>query len=192
MKAFLLALVLGMAIPAAAQATPKPRVRIDTSYGPFVVELEPELAPKTVANFLQYVHEGFYSDTIFHRVIDGFMIQGGGMTRDMVEKATHPPIVDEAQAAFKGGLMNTRGTIAMARTNNPDSAAAQFFINTNDNKDLNNAPGYCPFGRVVGDGMAVVDKIAKVHTIWYHGMQNVPEYPVRIKSIAQIMQPDQE
>ena len=186
MKAFLLAAVFCLAIPAAAQ-TAKPKVQIDTSYGPFVVELEPDLAPKTVANFLRYVQEGFYTDTIFHRVIKGFMVQGGGMRKDLTEKPVHEPVSNEARSTFAGGLKNTRGAVAMARTDDPQSATAQFFINTVDNPVLDpqpmNArdPGYCVFGRVVS-GMAVVDQIEKVHTLWYHGTPNVPEYPVRIKS----------
>jgi cyclophilin family peptidyl-prolyl cis-trans isomerase len=186
MKAFLLAAVLCLAIPAAAQ-TAKPKVKIDTSYGPFVVELEPDLAPKTVANFLRYVQEGFYSDTIFHRVIKGFMVQGGGMLKDLTEKPVHEAVFNESRTTFAAGLKNTRGAVAMARTDNPQSATAQFFINTVDNPGLDPQAGnpqeygYCVFGRVVS-GMAVVDQIEKVHTLWYHGMPNVPEYPVRIKT----------
>jgi len=118
MKAFLLAVILCLALPALAQGAPKvkPKVRIDTSYGPFVVELEADLAPRTVANFLRYVKEGFYSDTIFHRVIEGFMVQGGGVLKDMTEKPCHEPIPNEAKATFGGGLKNLRGTLAMART----------------------------------------------------------------------------
>jgi cyclophilin family peptidyl-prolyl cis-trans isomerase len=186
MKAFLLAAVLCLAIPAAAQ-TAKPKVKIDTSYGPFVVELEPDLAPKTVANFLRYVQEGFYSDTIFHRVIKGFMVQGGGMLKDLTEKPVHEAVFNESRTTFAAGLKNTRGAVAMARTDNPQSATAQFFINTVDNPGLDPQAGnpqeygYCVFGRVIS-GMAVVDQIEKVHTLWYHGMPNVPEYPVRIKT----------
>ena len=188
MRALLLAAALCLTL-AAAQGAPKPRVRIDTSYGPVVVELEPALAPKTVANFLRYVQEGFYRDTIFHRVIEGFMVQGGGLLQDMSEKPGHEPITNESAAAFKGGLRNARGTLAMARTENPDSASAQFYINTNDNPKLDpqdgEPGGYCVFGRVV-EGMAAVDKIERVHTVWRHGMPNVPEYPVRIKD-AQVL-----
>jgi cyclophilin family peptidyl-prolyl cis-trans isomerase len=185
MKSLLLAALLCLALPAAAQA--KPRVQIDTSYGPIVLELEPELAPRTVANFLRYVQEGFYRDTIFHRVIAGFMVQGGGMLKDLTEKPTHEPIPNEAKETFAAGLKNTRGTVAMARTDNPDSATAQFYINTADNPSLDpqegsaGGYGYCVFGRVVS-GLAAVDKIEKVHTVWFHGMSNVPEYPVRIAS----------
>ena len=190
MKATLLAVALCIAYPALVQGAPRPRVRINTSYGPFVVELEPELAPATVANFLRYVQEGFYTDTIFHRVIAGFMVQGGGMLKDLTEKPTHAPIVNEAQATVQGGCRNLRGTIAMARSDNPDSATSQFFINVVDNPSLDpggasGPAGYCAFGRVIA-GLAVVDKIEKVHTVWFHGTPNVPEYPVRIQRAEQL------
>ncbi len=172
----------------AAQPAPKakPRVRIDTSFGPIVVELEPDLAPATVANFLQYVKDGFYKDTIFHRVIPGFMIQGGGLTADMAEKPTRATIPNEAPQTFQAGLKNTRGTLAMARTEDPQSAAAQFYINTVDNPSLDHKDyspagfGYCVFGRVVS-GMEVVDRIEKVHTEWRKGQSGVPQFPVFIK-----------
>ncbi|MBP1628065.1 MAG: ppiB [Holophagaceae bacterium] len=174
--------------PAAPAPVPtvKPRVKLTTSYGPIVVELEPGLAPVTVANFLRYVKEGHYAGTIFHRVIPGFMIQGGGFTEDMTEKATHSPIQNEAPATYVAGLKNSRGTIAMARMEDPQSATAQFYINTVDNPALDyKAPttsgyGYCAFGRVV-EGLEVVDKIEKVRTVWRRGMQDVPEYALRIK-----------
>ena len=191
MRATLLTVALCIACPALVQGAARPRVRISTSYGPFVVELEPELAPATVANFLRYVQEGFYTDTIFHRVIQGFMVQGGGLLKDLSAKPTHEPVFNEARATFAAGLKNTRGAVAMARTDAPHSATAQFFINTVDNASLDPKGetdpdyGYCAFGRVIS-GMAVVDKIEKVHTVWFHGMPNVPEYPVRIKS-AQLM-----
>ena len=186
--------------PAAAVAPPapgtprpaaKPRVQLTTSYGVIVVELEPALAPKTVANFLRYVSEGFYTDTIFHRVIDGFMIQGGGLLADLTEKKTHEPVVNEAPATAKAGLLNTKGTLAMARQDNPQSATAQFYINTADNPGLDHKNltdggyGYCAFGRVVA-GMDVVAKIEKVRTGWFHGMQNVPDLPLRIKSAQRL------
>ncbi|WP_394366853.1 peptidylprolyl isomerase [Mesoterricola silvestris] len=180
--------------PAQEAPQARPRVQILTSYGPVVVELEPALAPKTVANFLRYVKEGHYAGTIFHRVIAGFMIQGGGMLPDLTEKPCHEPIPNEAAPAFQGGLRNTRGTIAMARTEDPGSAAAQFYINTADNaaldyKDPSAAgAGYCVFGRVVS-GMEAVDKIEKVNTIMRKGMQNVPEYAVRIKSAEVVAAP---
>ncbi len=176
--------------PAPAAATPapvsKPRVQLLTSYGPIVVELEPELAPKTVANFLQYVKDGHYKGTIFHRVIDGFMIQGGGMTETLEEKPMRASIVNETPQTFPAGLKNTRGTIAMARTADPNSASAQFFINLGDNPSLDphgigeTSYGYCAFGRVVS-GMEAVDKIGKVKTEWRRGMGDIPQFPVRIK-----------
>ena len=191
MRALLLAAML-CATLAAAQTAAKPRVRIDTSYGPVVVELEPGLAPVTVANFLRYVHEGFYRGTLFHRVIAGFMVQGGGFREDMTEKPVHEPIVNEVGSTFKAGLKNVRGTLAMARTADPNSATAQFFINTHDNVELDpvdgGKAGYCVFGRVV-DGMQAVDKIERVGTVWRHGMPNVPEYPVRIKDVQVLAVP---
>nr|WP_320132955.1 peptidylprolyl isomerase [uncultured Holophaga sp.] len=179
--------------PAVSAATPlsKPLVRIQTSYGPIVLELEPSAAPATVANFLRYVREGHYSGTIFHRVIPGFMIQGGGFSAGLMEKPTHAPIRNEAQMTFQAGLKNTRGTVAMARTEDPDSATAQFYINTADNPALDfrsatpSGVGYCVFGRVV-EGMDAVDRIEKVRTVWRHGMQDVPDFAVRIKSAEEL------
>jgi len=171
--------------PAPAPAA-KPRVQLLTSYGPVVVELEPGLAPQTTANFLQYVKDGFYKDTIFHRVIDGFMIQGGAMLENLTEKPGRGPITNEAPLTFKGGLKNTRGTVAMARTNLPHSASSQFFINVVDNPRLDHQNlteegyGYCAFGRVVA-GMEIVDRIAKVKTEWRRGMGDVPQFAVRLK-----------
>ena len=142
-----------------------PNVLLDTTEGEILIELYPDKAPETVANFLKYVDEGFYKNTIFHRVIKGFMIQGGGLTLKMEEKPTNAPVKNEAD----NGLKNDRGTIAMARTMDPHSATAQFFINLVDNGFLNHtAPtmqgwGYCVFGKVV-DGMDVVDKIGKTKT----------------------------
>ena len=152
-----------------------PTVLLETTSGDILIELYADKAPATVENFLKYVNEGFYANTIFHRVIKGFMIQGGGMNMKMEEKATHAPIKNEAD----NGLANERGTIAMARTMDPHSATAQFFINLVDNDFLNySAPvpsgwGYCVFGKVV-EGMDVVDKIAKVKTksVGFH--ENVP------------------
>ncbi len=139
-------------------------VRLSTNQGDIVLQLEATKAPKTVANFVEYVKAGHYNGTIFHRVIDGFMIQGGGMTPDMKEKATRAPIPLES----RNGLSNTRGTVAMARTSVPDSATAQFFINVKDNAFLDAARspdgnGYAVFGKVV-EGLDVVDKIRKVPT----------------------------
>ena len=158
-----------------------PRVKLATSLGDIVVELNPAKAPKTVENFLQYVADKHYDGTIFHRVIDGFMIQGGGFTPDMVQKPMRPPIPLEAT----NGLKNDTYTIAMARTNVPDSATAQFFINVKDNAMLN-APqpdghGYAVFGKVVS-GTEVVDKIKGVPTGNKGPFQNVPTTPVVITS----------
>lgn len=176
--------------PVAAPAPKaKPQVQFETNYGPFVVELEPDLAPATVANFLRYVKEGHFKGTIFHRVIPGFMIQGGGHLEDLSEKPGRAPVRNEADSSFKGGLKNTRGVLTMARTGEPHSATAQFFINTVDNPylDFKSADtegwGYCAFGRVVS-GMETVDKIEKVRTGWKRGMQNVPEYAVKITGAA--------
>lgn len=143
----------------------KPLVLLETSSGDILLELNPEKAPKTVENFLRYVDEGFYKNTIFHRVIQEFMIQGGGLTMRMEEKETHKPVENEAD----NGLSNERGTIAMARTMDPHSATAQFYINTVDNPELDHKSknmsgyGYCVFGKVT-EGMDVVDKIAKSKT----------------------------
>jgi cyclophilin family peptidyl-prolyl cis-trans isomerase len=154
--------LLLLAIPCAwAQ---NPRVEFRTSMGSFALELYADKAPKTVANFIQYVNSGFYNGTIFHRVIDGFMIQGGGFEPGMREKTTRPPIENEAGLALKAGLKNELGTVAMARTPNPHSATAQFFINVKDNGFLDyrdSSPqgyGYAVFGRVV-EGMDVVRQI---------------------------------
>lgn len=152
-----------------------PTVLIETSSGDILVELFEDKAPKTVANFLKYVDEGFYENTIFHRVIAGFMIQGGGMDARMNEKPTHEPVENEAD----NGVKNERGTIAMARTQDPHSATAQFFINLVDNAFLNHTEksvagwGYCAFGKVT-DGMDVVDKIAKVKTKSHGFHDDVP------------------
>ena len=153
----------------------KPVVLLETTSGDILVELYPDKAPETVANFLKYVDNGFYNNTIFHRVIPGFMIQGGGLTARMQQKDTEAPIKNEAD----NGLKNDRGTIAMARTMDPHSATAQFFINLVDNDFLNfqapsgNGWGYCVFGKVT-EGMDVVDKIAKVKTTTVGMYQDVP------------------
>jgi cyclophilin family peptidyl-prolyl cis-trans isomerase len=159
-----------------------PRVRMETSKGVIELELYADKAPKTVENFVQYVKDGQYDGTIFHRVIPGFMIQGGGFTADMSEKATRPPIKNEAN----NGLSNEMGTIAMARTPDPHSASAQFFINVKDNDFLDfknettNGWGYCVFGKVI-EGMDVVNGIVGVPT-GNHGMhQDVPLDPVVIE-----------
>ncbi|MBN9330111.1 MAG: peptidylprolyl isomerase [Comamonas sp. SCN 67-35] len=170
---------LALPLHAAEQATPK--VQLKTSLGTIVVQLDPAKAPKTVENFLQYVKDKHYDGTIFHRVINGFMIQGGGFTPDMAQKPTRAPIPLEA----KNGLKNDEYTIAMARTGNPDSATAQFFINVKNNDGLN-APspdghGYAVFGKVV-QGQDVVDKIKAVATGNRGPYQNVPTTPVIIES----------
>jgi len=157
-------------------------VVIETSKGNIEVELDSEHAPATVENFLVYVDEGFYSGTVFHRVIDGFMVQGGGFTANGSEKATHNPIKLESN----NGLKNTRGTIAMARTNYPHSATSQFFINVVDNSFLDYSsaanPGYAAFGRVIS-GMDVVDQIKSVPVTTKHGMENWPAEEVEIIKI---------
>ncbi len=157
------------------------KVKLETTMGDIVIELDEDKAPITVANFLQYVEEGFYDGTIFHRVINKFMIQGGGLTADMQRKPTHSPIVNEAS----NGLKNNRGTIAMARAPNPNSATSQFYINQVDNNALNfvegRNPGYAVFGKVI-EGLDVVDKIANVKTTIRNGMRDVPVEPVVIKS----------
>ena len=163
-----------------------PTVLLETTSGDILIELYADKAPATVENFLKYVNEGFYANTIFHRVIKGFMIQGGGMNMKMEEKATHAPIKNEAD----NGLANERGTIAMARTNDPDSATAQFFINVANNDFLNHKNetpsgyGYAVFGKVI-QGQDVVDRIKSVSTGSYGPYQDVPKTPVIIKSIVQ-------
>ena len=155
---------------------------IDTSKGNIVIETYPKKAPITVKNFESYVNKGFYNNTIFHRVIDGFMIQGGGFTKDMAQKKTVAPIQNEAS----NGLKNEKYTIAMARTQDPDSASSQFFINVNNNNFLDypgqDGAGYCVFGKVI-EGQDVVDKIAKSKTRVKNGMGDVPIKTVKINSI---------
>jgi peptidyl-prolyl cis-trans isomerase A (cyclophilin A) len=155
---------------------------METSMGNVKIQLDPQKAPISVKNFIDYVKSGFYNRTIFHRVIPGFMIQGGGFTAELKQKATKAPINNEGG----NGLKNDRGTIAMARTANPDSATAQFFINVVNNDSLNRPSpdgyGYAVFGKVIS-GMDVVDKIAQVPTGYQKGMGDVPETPVIIKSM---------
>jgi cyclophilin family peptidyl-prolyl cis-trans isomerase len=161
LTSFVAALAAG-GIANAADVAPHPKVRVQTSQGSFVLELDGERAPLTVRNFLEYVEAGHYDGTIFHRVIDGFVVQGGGYTPDLDEKRTRDPIANESG----NGLSNRRGTIAMARTEDPHSATSQFYVNLKDNVRLDpNAErwGYCVFGSVV-EGMEVVDRIAKVPT----------------------------
>ena len=177
--AIALACLAGSAVAADA-----PQVKLSTTAGDIVIALYPDKAPKTVANFLQYVRDKHYDGTIFHRVIDNFMIQGGGFDRNMVEKKTRPPVPHEGRQAYARGLKNERGTVAMARTNDPDSATAQFFINVKDNAFLDPtpaSPGYTVFGRVVS-GMDVVDKIRGVATGRSGMYDDVPVTPVVINS----------
>jgi peptidyl-prolyl cis-trans isomerase A (cyclophilin A) len=169
------ALLLGASVSVQAQ-----KVKLATSQGDIVLELDAAKAPKTVDNFVQYVKSGHYNGTVFHRVIDNFMIQGGGMTADMTEKPKRAPIPLES----RNGLNNDRGTVAMARTNDPNSASAQFFINLKDNGFLNAAQsrdgnGYAVFGKVVS-GMDVVEKIRAVPTGSKGPHENVPLQPVTI------------
>ncbi|MCK9529778.1 MAG: peptidylprolyl isomerase [Gammaproteobacteria bacterium] len=181
-KRLLIALFLNALLVGTAAAANNPRVSLDTSLGEIVVELDPAKAPKTVENFLQYVRDGHYDGTIFHRVIDGFMIQGGGFTADMEQKPTRGPIMNEAD----NGLRNAVGTIAMARTNDPHSATAQFFINVANNSGLDfrektpRAWGYAVFGRVV-EGMGVVGQIKSAPTTSVGPFQDVPREPIVIR-----------
>ena len=196
-----------------AQETP-PKVSMKTSMGEIIIELYPEIAPKTVENFLRYAKSGHYNNTIFHRVIDNFMVQGGGMNAKMVEKRPSKPVVSEARIAFEKGLKNDLGTIAMARTDDPNSARAQFYINVNFNDFLNPQPlpdgdpvqitksngntitlprsralimtaGYTPFGKVI-EGWEVVEKIKAAPTDVQGIHQNVPVKPITIISVKLI------
>ncbi len=160
-------------------------ITLETNYGEIAIELDFDNAPISAANFLQYCRDGFYNNTIFHRVIDGFMIQGGGFTADMVQKEGNAPIQNEAD----NGLSNDTGTLAMARTNDPHSASSQFFINVSNNTFLNHSGktpqgwGYAVFGRVV-DGMDAVNKIKGVTTGNSGFHQDVPRDPVEILSVS--------
>jgi peptidyl-prolyl cis-trans isomerase A (cyclophilin A) len=180
-RRLLLAALAGAWSLAAASPALAQKVRLATSLGDIVVQLDAEKAPKSVANFLQYVKSGHYNGTVFHRVIEDFMVQGGGMTADMKQKPVRAPIPLES----RNGLKNERGTLAMARTMDPNSATAQFFINVKDNPflDADNARdgnGYAVFGRVV-EGMDVVDRIRAVPVGDKAGHQNVPLQPVTLK-----------
>jgi peptidyl-prolyl cis-trans isomerase A (cyclophilin A) len=179
LAASVVASALVFAAPVGAQT-----VRLSTSQGDIVLQLNAAKAPRTVENFVQYVKAGHYNGTIFHRVIDGFMVQGGGMTPDMKEKPTRAPIPLESN----NGLSNAAGTVAMARTNNPNSATAQFFINVRDNTFLDAAQsrdghGYAVFGKVVS-GMDVVDKIRKVATSNKGMHADVPVTPIVIQQVT--------
>jgi peptidyl-prolyl cis-trans isomerase B (cyclophilin B) len=178
----LLAAAAGAAAGNATAPAAHPRVTLDTTMGKIVIELYPDKAPKTVANFLAYVKSGHYDNTMFHRVIKDFMIQGGGLDASGKEKQTNPPVHNEAD----NGLANDRGTVAMARTSEPHSATAQFFINLKGNSFLNyqskspNGWGYTVFGKVV-DGMDVVDKIADVAVNRGTYSEAVPATPILIR-----------
>jgi peptidyl-prolyl cis-trans isomerase A (cyclophilin A) len=181
-------LAICLALPMTGQAQTATQVRFQTTLGNFVVELYPAKAPKTVQNFVQYVQDKHFDGTIFHRVIDGFMVQGGGFTADMAQKPTRAPIALEIDRSLK----NERGTIAMARTGNPNSATAQFFINLVDNANLN-APqpdgyGYAVFGKVVS-GMETIDAIRAVATRNQGGYQNVPVTPITINTATVLTSP---
>jgi len=183
---FIYAIVV-LLIASAGIAGDNPKIAMDTTKGKIVLELDAEKAPQTVKNFLAYVDAGFYDGTIFHRVIPGFMIQGGGFSTDMRQKETRSKIENEAD----NGLRNERGTIAMARTSDPHSATAQFFINTVNNDSLNHRSkssegwGYAVFGHV-SEGMAVVDAISRVKTGTRGPFRDVPLEPVVIKRVARL------
>ena len=182
-----LVFVVAMGLAMTATAADNPKVALETSKGKIVLELQPDKAPVTVENFLRYVDDGFYAGTIFHRVIKGFMLQGGGFTAEMKQKAPRPSIKNEAG----NGLANKRGTIAMARTMVVDSATAQFFINSVDNEFLNHRDesakgfGYAVFGQVV-EGMDVVDAISSVKTGMSRGFRDVPVEPVVIEKAVRL------
>lgn len=170
-----------VALPTLGQDAQGPVVSLQTNHGEIVIQLQQDKSPLTVANFLEYVNSGFYDGTVFHRVVDGFMIQGGGFTENLVKKPVNDPVKNEAE----NGLTNARGTIAMARTRDPHSATAQFFINHADNGEFldqgntGDGWGYAVFGYVVG-GMEVVDEIAKVKT----GKRiEVPNMPVPVEAV---------
>ena len=172
-----------LAASGTAMAAGKPIVTFKTNMGDFTVQLEPERAPKTVANFLEYVRDGHYDGTIFHRVIAKFMVQGGGMDATLKKKKTiRPPVELEVNR----GLSNLRGTVAMARTSNPNSATSQFFVNVVDNKRLDSTGGgYAVFGKVIS-GMEVVDAIRAMPTTKKNGMRDVPVETVSIVSAKRV------
>ena len=186
-SALLVALTVSAGLTTALAAEPAaPKVKFVTTEGDFVVEVYPDKAPKTVENFLQYVKDKHYDGTIFHRVINNFMVQGGGYDAAYAEKKTRAPVVHEGREALaKGGPKNTVGTLAMARTNDPNSATSQFFINVNNNDFLNpsmQAPGYTVFGKVTS-GMDIVNKIKALPTGSGGPFpSDVPKTPVMIKS----------
>jgi cyclophilin family peptidyl-prolyl cis-trans isomerase len=170
-----------------AQAADPVLVQLETSAGAFIVQLDPERAPLSVANFLKYVNEGFYTNTIFHRVVNGFVIQGGGFTRDLNLKAPHPGVANESG----NGLSNRRGTIAMARSGEPHSGDSQFYINLADNLSLDPKPtrwGYAVFGEVI-QGMDVIDDIGHRLTSVQSEMSDVPVEPVTIQKVSLLKPP---
>jgi peptidyl-prolyl cis-trans isomerase A (cyclophilin A) len=184
-RALTLLMFSSIAMSAHSQTANAPQVSMKTSMGEIVIELYPDKAPKSVENFLGYAKEGYYNGTIFHRVINNFMIQGGGMTRNLEQKRTKAPI----QLESKNGLKNKAGTVSMARTSQPDSATSQFFINTVDNPDLDfpapDGHGYAVFGKVI-KGIEVVNKIRAVATIRTGSMGDVPVDPIIIDSVSLI------
>ncbi len=189
-KIFMTFLFSGLVLiifPSLQASDSNPIVLMKTTKGDIIIELYPDKAPVTVENFLSYVDEGFYNGTVFHRVIKGFMIQGGGYTTELHKKNTKPPIKNEAS----NGLFNKKGTIAMARTMDIDSATSQFFINHADNLFLDHKDktpegyGYCVFGKVV-EGMDVVDAIAEAQTMTRRGMKDVPRETMEIISITRL------
>jgi len=188
-RAFLVFFLLGafVALSGGQASAANPKVLLKTSKGDITIELDEAKAPVSVKNFLSYVDDQFYNGTIFHRVIKGFMIQGGGYSADMAEKSSKPPIKNEAA----NGLKNTRGTVAMARTNEINSATCQFFINHVDNAFLDHVPsdpqrfGYAVFGKVIA-GLDIVDAIANSPTGTIHGMGDVPRQTITLISVERI------
>jgi peptidyl-prolyl cis-trans isomerase B (cyclophilin B) len=176
------AAILLLAATGSAQESTNPHMVLETTEGDIVIELFADKAPRSVENIIQYVEDGFYEDTIFHRIIPGFMVQGGGYGQDLVKKPVREPVVNEAD----NGLKNDRGTVALARTGEPHSATAQFFVNLIDNDFLDHKAktprdwGYAVIGQVVGDGMRVVDRMARTRTRTRNGMKDVPVIPIVI------------
>ena len=182
-RSLLLSVVLAaLASLTQANGAEPTQVKIETSAGDFVLQMDEARAPLSVANFLQYVNDGFYAGTIFHRVVNGFVIQGGGYTPELTQKPTRPPVVNESG----NGLSNRRGSVAMARTGEPHSADSQFFINLADNLPLDSKPtrwGYAVFAEVI-QGMDIVDEIGHRVTGTRNGMQDVPAEPVVIRKVT--------
>lgn len=191
MKRLIILMMCGLSLSCSSNASDDHLVELVTNYGSIIIELNREKAPNTVKNFLTYVDEGFYDGTIFHRVIDNFMIQGGGFNENMTKRTTKKPIMNESN----NGLSNVVGTIAMARTNDPHSATSQFYINVANNTFLNytseSQPGYCVFGRVV-EGISVVQAIKAVSVSTFDQYQNVPDEPVLIRRARRVTRKDLE